>query len=129
MDKIEVLENGNIKVRIPLLLRKISNRKRAIDMSEEADGDVIAPLAVQLARAFRWRSYIDEGKIASPIALAKALNLDKAYVNRTLRMTFLSPEIIHMILNNTAPETLKLETFRGALPVLWREQHELFKIE
>lgn len=127
MLKMQTLENGNIKVKVPMMLRIMGSRKRAIDRS--GGNDAIAPLATHIARAFRWRKLIDEGKFSNSQALAAALKIDRGYVDRTLRLTLLAPEIVHSILNNTAPEKLTLDTVRGQIPDEWGAQKEYFKIK
>lgn len=128
MNEIEVMGNGNIKVRVPLMLRVLGNRKRAVVRTEFGD-EALAPLTVHVARAFRWRKLIDEGTFGSSKALAAALKLDRRYVDRTLQLAMLAPEIIHAILENTAPESMNLNALRGFLPVLWNEQLKLFKMD
>ena len=91
MTKIEILENGNVKLTIPMSFRHCAGRKRIIvpDDSEK----LVDPLVLNLARAFRWQELIDSGTYSNAIELARAVGKDTAYVARTVRLTLLAPEI------------------------------------
>ena len=89
MTKIEILENGNVKLTIPMSFRHCAGRKRIIvpDDSEK----LVDPLVLNLARAFRWQELIDSGTYSNAIELARAVGKDTAYVARTIRLTLLAP--------------------------------------
>ncbi len=131
MAKIEVLPNGNIKVSVAVTLKNFGSRKRVIPKENDCPSknrNEISPLTTILARAFRWRKLIDEGKFNHSGELSAHLGLERTYVDRILRFTFLSPEVIHAIITNTAPEELTVKKLRGSIPVLWSEQKKQFKI-
>ncbi len=131
MAKIEVLPNGNIRVKVLVTVKNFGNRKRIIQTAtnhpSQISGD-IPPLVTMLARALRWRKLIDDGQIQDAGALAQHLGLDRTYVDRVLRFNFLSPEVIHSIITNSSPEELTIKKLRGSIPVLWSEQKKQFKI-
>lgn len=56
------------------------------------------------------------------------LKLDRRYIDRTLQLTALSPEIIHAILDNST-ENLTLATFQKTIPSFWEEQREALMAE
>ena len=56
--------------------------------------------STQLARAWAWQRAIDEGRYANGSDLAKALGVDPSLVSRTMRLTRLSPAIVHRIVIN-----------------------------
>lgn len=123
MNKLEILENGNVRVTIPIALRSCSGRKKIVAPGTVADDG--EPLALTLARAFRWQRYIDEGKFKNTTELALAVGRDKGSVARTVRLTLLSPEIVHKILSCDIPQGLTLSRLREGFPELWEEQMEL----
>ena len=51
MIDVEVLENGNVKLSIPMSFRNCSGRKRII--TPETEHSLAEPLLINLARAFR----------------------------------------------------------------------------
>jgi hypothetical protein len=125
MAKIEVLDNGNLKVSIQMILTGRAGRKRII--TPDITGDNCAePLAVALARAFRWQKYIDDGRFKNGAELALALGKEAGLVARTLRLTLLSPDIVARIISGNFPASLTLAKLRESIPDSWEEQRRVF---
>ena len=97
----KILENGRLQVTIPFMFRTIAARKKIIVPGAIADETV--PLALGLARAFRWQQYIDEGKFKNIRELAKAIGQDETAVAKTMRLRMLSPAIFHRIVTGDIP--------------------------
>ena len=56
MNKVEVLENGNVKITIPMSFRNCAGRKRIV--TQELNSNFNEPIITNLARAFRWQALI-----------------------------------------------------------------------
>ena len=119
MHKVEILENGNVKLTIPMSFRNCAGRKRIVTPDEEVT--FTDPMVSGLARAFRWQALIDEGVYSNVQELARAIGKDIAYVSRITRLTLLSPEIIHGILTGQLDQ-IGVEKCKQPFPVLWDEQ-------
>ena len=92
-----------------------------------------SPLLLSIARAYRWQKMIDEGKFKNIAELANVLGIDSGAVARTIRLTLLSPKIIHKIiagevnLSQVAGEVnLSQEQYRQSFPDSWEEQEKFF---
>ena len=120
MPDITVLENGNVLVSIPITLRDSAGRKQIITDQKKfkAEND---PIVLNIARGFYWQEMIDSGKITNIRELAKIMNVNESYVGRTIRLTMLSPEIIHRAIRGTLPEDISLAKLYK-LPDRWDEQ-------
>ena len=118
-----ILENGNLEITVNYVIRGISGRRRIIAPDGRMDEN--EPLIVNIARAIRWQKYIDEGRFANTVEMAKSLGLDQGMVARTLRLAMLSPTIIHRIITGDIPKGVSLATLRVALPDSWKEQERL----
>ena len=120
MPDIAVLENGNVLVSIPITLRESAGRKQIITDQKKfkAEND---PIVLNIARGFYWQEMIDSGKITNIRELAKIMNVNESYVGRTIRLTMLSPEIIHRAIRGTLPEDISLAKLYK-LPDRWEEQ-------
>ena len=120
MPDITVLENGNVLVSIPITLRESAGRKQIITDQKKfkAEND---PIVLNIARGFYWQEMIDSGKITNIRELAKIMNVNESYVGRTIRLTMLSPEIIHRAIRGTLPEDISLAKLYK-LPDRWEEQ-------
>lgn len=127
MDKVEILENGNIKITIPMVFRCRAGRKRIV--TADSDATLIDPVIINIARAFRWQALIDKGKFSNVHELARAIGKDEAYVSRIIRLTLLAPEIIHAILTGNLNKSIRTENLKQSLPTLWEDQKKMFGIE
>lgn len=119
---INVAENGDMHVHIPLQIRKMQGRK-VIIAPHALDGEIpdapepTQPALIQaLARAFAWAELIEGGQLKSIAALARALDVDGSYVARILKLTTLAPDIIQAILNSEEPSGLSLAKMTQSFP-------------
>ena len=120
MPDVKVLANGNVLVSIPITLRESAGRKQIITDQKKfkAEND---PIVLNIARGFYWQEMIDSGKITNIRELAKIMNVNESYVGRTIRLTMLSPEIIHRAIRGILPEDISLAKLYK-LPDRWKEQ-------
>ena len=120
MPDVKVLANGNVLVSIPITLRESAGRKQIITDQKKfkAEND---PIVLNIARGFYWQEMIDSGKITNIRELAKIMNVNESYVGRTIRLTMLSPGIIHRALCCTLSADISLAKLYK-LPDRWEEQ-------
>ena len=125
--KIELLEDGNTRISIPIEFRYDNGRKRIFfpEMPDERL-EINESLATGIARAYRWQELLDNGEFDSPEALAEALGVHTSYVRRFLRLALLAPPIVDAIFAGKAPWTLSLTKLNTTLPYSWKEQMQLF---
>ena len=113
------VENGNLRVALPVALRSHGGKRRIVPAGGDNEKD---SLLTHLARAYAWQKAIDEGRFVNGKALANALGIDLARVFRTLRLTRLSPTMVHRIITGDYPATLTSSRLRENIPVDWDEQ-------
>lgn len=119
---------------IPMCFRRQSGRKEVVMPLGTVAAGVVptrppTPLAIALARAFRWQEMIETGAAKSNSDLARKLKLDQSYIARTIRLASLAPDIILAILDGQEPDGLSLWVLRRDVPLLWREQRELLEMD
>jgi len=130
--QMTVLDNGNIRIDIPLVIKHKRGRKVIIAPQcldgENADAEPLAQRALikALVRAHAWIKAFEDGQFASVSQLAETLNLDRAYVGGILRIINLSPEIQQGILDGTEPDGLSINKLKCAIPSDWQEQKKAF---
>ena len=117
----------HVFVTIPISFRFRAGRKRLI--FQENDSLEIDPLAMNLARAFRWQSLIDSGTYRNTGDLAEAIGKDPAFVARMIRLTLLAPEIVHAILAGTLRKSIPMDKLSKTMPERWADQKKLFGFE
>ncbi|MGZ9092761.1 MAG: hypothetical protein ACXW3T_14555 [Rhodoplanes sp.] len=125
-----VFDGKAITVRIPMTWKRRGGRKAIIAPD---GGDAWAPakrrpdetLIRALARAHRWKRMLEEGNHDAINALAKAENINRAYVCRLLNLTLLAPDIVEAILDGRQQKNMTLASLIGSIPGIWQEQSEL----
>lgn len=121
-NQIEILDNGNLLITLPIVFKICGQRKKMIMPDSEDAGS--SPLLLSIARAYRWQKMIDEGRFKNIAELANALGIDSGAVARTIRLTLLSPKIIHRIIAGEV--NLTQEQYRQSFPDSWEEQEKIF---
>ena len=86
------------------------------------------PLLKALGKAFHWQKLIDQGVVEDAAAIARRERLDRTWVNETLRLTLLAPDIVTAILDGRQPRTLSLQTVRRGVPIDWTEQRAQYDV-
>ncbi|MCA3275363.1 MAG: hypothetical protein ING26_07560 [Roseomonas sp.] len=119
----------SVTVSVPLTIRRRGGRKQIIG----PDGAVVRPgdngagfvpvhgdpaLIKALARGFRWRRMLEEGRYASISEMAKAEGVERGYVGSLLRLTLLPPPMVEAILAGRQPEGVAMG-WGGAAIALW----------
>lgn len=122
----------SVTVVVPMTIRRRGGRKQIVgpdgasvamgNQPCETRGD--PALVKALARAFRWRRILEEGRYASVRELAKAEGVDRAYVGRVLNLTLLAPNVVEAILDGRQLDGMKLPGLTELFPVEWARQRE-----
>ena len=112
---------GSITVHVPLAVRPRPGRKTIVRPAGCAPSASIAthadPAMVKaLARAFRWKRMLDDGRYASISEIAAAEKIDRGYVGSILRLTLLGAGIVEAILDGRQPVGLGCVRPAEALP-------------
>jgi hypothetical protein len=124
----------SVTVVVPMTVRRRGGRKQIIgpdgvpmrvsgDGVEETRGDPV--LVKALARAFRWRRLLEEGRYGSIRELAKAEGVDRNYVGRLLNLTLLAPEVVEAVVEGQSSQTLGLNDLLERGEAGWAVQRSL----
>jgi hypothetical protein len=126
-------DGTTITVHIPMKWKRRGGRKLII-APEGSDAWVPTKprpdetLIRALARAHRWKRLIEEGTYRCAGEIAEAEGVTRSFVNRLLRLTLLSPDIVETILDGRQPKGLQLEELMRSLPSKWEEQQKHFRL-
>ena len=80
-------------------------------------------LAKALARAFRWKTRLEDGTFATINELAEAEKINVSYVARILKLSLLAPDIVEAILDGRS--TLTIEDLAKPFPGGWKQQRSV----
>lgn len=124
-------DGRELVVSIPVDFRGSGGRKQIV---VPAGSDTWTPprprhsnsLINALAKAHRWRRFIETGHYASAAELSKREGVNESYVCRVLRLTLLAPQIVEAILNGSQPKTLELKILLRPFPTDWDAQKKYF---
>ena len=115
LDKpVVTTRDGQTVIRIPMKLRRMGGRKQVIvpsglDGAGPTPPPVQRPLAIAIARGYRWRDLLETGAFPSVLALANKVGADPSFIRRHIRLTCISPRLIEAILDGKEPDGLSLE--------------------
>ena len=121
----------SITVHVPLNIQRRGGRKVVIapdgSVLPQARPSLVPPtadpvLVKALARAFRWKRMLDEGRYATVTELAAGEKLDRGYLGKILMLSLLAPDIVEAIMAGRQPPELGVHVLREGFPVEWREQ-------
>lgn len=119
-----------LDVFVAITFNRIGGRKLIIapglDIARSAATD--ATLVKALVRAYRWAKLLEDGIYSNIAELADKEKINRSYVSRTLRLTFLAPDIVECILEGRQPPTLKLADLEAPFPIEWGAQRHQFGI-
>ena len=118
------LDNCKLRVTIPVSFVTQSRRKRIYSENYEHLQNCHSTLVANIARGFYWQSLIDDGKYENMKELAKSLGLENSAVTKVVRLTLLSPKIIHKIIIGDI--TINRNILREKIPLLWKDQEKLY---
>ena len=124
--RTERLENGNIRVTIPIVFRQTANGRRIEAADEPQENDNRQAMLMAIARGRRWQRLIDDGEVASVTELARRIGRNESYVARVIRLACLAPDIVHSIIAGDFPPLLSLGVMKGSMPFSWEEQRKRF---
>ncbi len=129
MNISEVMPNGNVRVIVPIRLRR-TVQGRVITVAENVrtvQGE--SPLLAAIGCGLLWQQWLDEGLFRNVSELAKHLGKERSFVSHMLQLALLSPEIIHLAIIGALPGHISLATLKVGLPADWEEQKKVLQIE
>ncbi len=125
-------DSRTVTVRIPISIRKRGGRKLVVAPDGTTDTWAVPcrridnAMVKAIARAFRWREMLENGKYATIAEIAAAEKINESYVGRVLRLTLLAPDIVEAILNGRQPVVMTLAVLVRPFSVLWEAQRSAF---
>lgn len=126
-----VSQATSITVHVPLHIRRRGGRKVVIApdglVLPQASQSVVPPtadpvLVKALARAFRWKRMLDEGRYGSVRELADGEGVKPSYAAGIVRLTLLGPDLVEAILNGQPIRRLTLDLLLKSFPPSWSDQ-------
>ena len=115
---------STMRVFIPLTIRKRNGRPKIVPPAEMVPdtGGVDPHVLRAIAKAWSWRRKLDTGAAATIDDLARAEGVTHRYVGRTMRLAYLSPNVLEKLLIQRAAPAISIKEMVIAADLPWAEQ-------
>jgi len=120
--------SDTLRVVIPLAIRRRNGRPRILPPEDVAarQARVQDPHILKaLGRAWAWRRRLESGEVATAGDLAKLEGVTERFVSRTMRLVYLSPEVLEQMLIEREPPAANWNDLVKAASEPWSKQQEL----
>lgn len=117
--------NDTIRVVIPLTVRRRNGRPKILPPVNVVDQQTRAQdphILKALARAWAWRRRLESGEVATAGDLAKLEGVTERFVSRTMRLAFLSPEVLENMMVERLPPAVSCYDLISITSTPWSEQ-------
>jgi hypothetical protein len=129
--KIDMLENGNLRISVPASLRR-SNKNNYIITPAALDGSEPdtpppenSPLARAIVEGHRYYRMIENGEVKNALEISRRTGIDRSQVGRLIRLVNLAPDIIQRIFEGNIPPSLTINKLKSSIPDNWEEQRSV----
>ncbi len=115
----------NIRVVIPLTIRRRNGRPKILPPESVADQQVRAQaphILKALGRAWAWRRKLESGELATVSDLANAEKVTDRFVSRTMRLAYLSPDVLERLVISRDPPSVSVNALIESTYEPWAEQ-------
>ncbi len=114
-----------IRVVIPLTIRRRNGRPKILPPEDLTDNDARAQnphILKALGRAWAWRRKLESGEMATVGDIAKAENVTDRFVSRTMRLAYLSPDVLEQLVLRQDPPAISLLELINTTYLPWAKQ-------
>jgi hypothetical protein len=121
------MSNNTVRVFVPLAMRRRNGRPRVLPPPNAAEQQVWAQdphILKALGRAWAWRRKLETGEAATASDIAKAENLTDRFVSRTMRLAYLSPDVLERLVIRREPPAISLVELIDTTYLPWAKQAE-----
>lgn len=120
--------NDTIRVVIPLVIRRRNGRPKVLPPENVATRQARAQdphILKALGRAWAWRRRLETGEAATASEIAKAEKVTDRFVSRTMRLAYLSPEVLERLVVGREPPGATWNDLVKTASIPWPEQDKI----
>lgn len=118
----------NIRIVIPLTIRRPNGRPRILPPQHVVENQSFAQdphILKALGRAWAWRRRLESCDVATAGELAKQEGMTERFVSRTMRIAYLSPEVIKALIILQLPLPISMKDLIAISSTTWMDQERL----
>jgi hypothetical protein len=117
--------NDTIRVVIPLAIRRRNGRPRILPPEDVAARQARTQephILKALGRAWAWRRKLERGEATTVHDIAKAEKVTDRFVSRTMRLAYLSQEVLERLVVRREPPGTSVAELIDATYLTWAQQ-------
>ena len=117
--------NDTVRVVIPLTVRRRNGRPRVLPPEKVTERQARAQdphILKALGRAWAWRRKLESGEMTTVGEIAKAEKVTDRFVSRTMRLAYLSPDVLERLVIGEEPPSISWNNMVKATYVPWQAQ-------
>ncbi len=115
---------------VPVDLKRCGIETRLVVPSEDQNSilahyTTIHAIRQAVIKALTWNQALIDGSVGSMTELARQNGVTQRYVAHLLKLAFLAPDIIKVIIRGQVPADLSLDRLKAGFPLDWDEQRKV----
>ena len=116
-----------MRVFIPLTIRKRNGRPKIVPPADLVPdtGGVDPHVLKAIAKAWSWRRKLESGAAATIQDIAEAEGISDRYVGRMLRLAYLGPTVLDILLIRRVPPAVSIKDLAAATELPWAAQDSM----
>ncbi len=121
------MSGTTIRVFVPLTIRRRNGRPKILPPENAIEQQPRAQhphILKALGRAWAWRRKLESGEATTVHDIAQAVKVTDRFVSRTIRLAYLSPDVLERLVVKREPPALSWNDLVGATYVPWTAQME-----
>ena len=119
------MTGGNMRVFVPLSVRRRNGRPRILppENASELQWRIQDSHNLKaLGRAWAWRRKLESGEASTVGDIARAEKVTDRFVSRTMRLAYLSPEVLERLVVRREPPAISVAELNDATYLPWSGQ-------
>ncbi len=122
------MSSETVRVLVPLSIRRRNGRPKILPPENALEAEIRGQdphILKAIGRAWAWRRRLETGEAATAGDIAKAEKVTDRFVSRTMRLAYLSPEVLERLVVRREPPAISLAELIDATYLPWARQTKL----
>ena len=119
------MSSETVRVLVPLSIRRRNGRPRILPPENALEAETrgqVPHILKALGRAWAWRRRLETGEAATASDIAKAEKVSDRFVSRTMRLAYLSPDVLERLVLRREPPAISLVELIDTTYLPWARQ-------
>jgi hypothetical protein len=119
------MSGETVRVLVPLSIRRRNGRPKILPPENALEAEIRGQdphILKALGRAWAWRRRLETGEAATAGDIAKAEKVTDRFVSRTMRLAYLSPEVLERLVIRREPPAMSVLELIEATYLPWAKQ-------